>query len=123
MSPAVERLIRSALDYCRADGILAAAQAEFAELCRHHDPMTASAAFRHSKPISTLRRYPGRIGAATVGDIPKKRLMAAPPGGSAEQPASVCVERTDKSSLPAYIRGSNRSASQKGRDQAAIHSF
>lgn len=38
MSRVVERLISSAIDYCKADAVVASARAQFAELCRHHDP-------------------------------------------------------------------------------------
>ena len=37
ISRAVERLISSAIDYCNSDAIVAAAQAQFAELANHHD--------------------------------------------------------------------------------------
>jgi hypothetical protein len=40
-SRAVERLISSAIDYCRADAIVIAAQAQFAELARNHDSYNA----------------------------------------------------------------------------------
>src|ERR1039458_4687508 len=38
MSRAVERLISSAIDYCKADSVVAGAQAQFADLRRHYDP-------------------------------------------------------------------------------------